>query len=93
VSKFAKRRKGFVFRLSERASVRIVIARRSKGRYRTKGTLTRRRLQAGKHTIAFRGRLAGKKLAPGRYRATLIATDAAGNRSSPERLPFRVKKR
>jgi hypothetical protein len=43
---------------------------------------------AGVSRVAFSGRIG--KLRPGRYRATLIATDAAGNRSRPKRVAFRV---
>jgi plastocyanin len=80
----------FSFRLSEAASVKVVIARKVRKRYRTRGSLTRRGLEPGKHTIAFKGRVAGRKLAPGSYRATLTATDEAGNRSAPDRVVFRV---
>ncbi|HEV2811678.1 MAG TPA: choice-of-anchor Q domain-containing protein, partial [Solirubrobacteraceae bacterium] len=48
------------------------------------GTPTRRRLS---------GRLGGRRLRPGRYRAVLVATDAAGNRSAPRRLRFTVTRR
>ena len=33
------------------------------------------------------------KLRPGRYRARLVATDAAGNRSAHATVRFRVRKR
>ena len=38
----------------------------------------------------FSGRIGSKKLSRGRYRAVLVATDAAGNRSAPKRLGFTV---
>jgi hypothetical protein len=38
--------------------------------------------------VAFSGRIKRKALAPGRYRATLRAVDAAGNRSRPRRTSF-----
>jgi hypothetical protein len=59
-------------------------------RYVHAGTLTRRALRAGARQIAFSGRLGAKALAPGSYRVTLIATDAAGNRSRPHRLSFTI---
>lgn len=97
VSRLDKGKRAFSFRLSERATVRIVIARavkrRGKTRYAVKGTLLRRGLAAGKHSIGFRGRLGGKALAAGRYRATVTATDAAGNRSAPRRVGFRIRAR
>lgn len=45
---------------------------------------------AGPNRRRFTGRVRGRALRPGRYRATLRATDAAGNRSLPRRLAFRV---
>jgi hypothetical protein len=44
----------------------------------------------GTNTRRFSGRIGRRSLKPGRYRATLVATDAAGNRSKPVRLRFRV---
>jgi hypothetical protein len=41
----------------------------------------------------FSGRIARRRLAPGRYRMTLTATDAAGNASAPKRLSFTVRRR
>jgi hypothetical protein len=48
--------------------------------------------QGGPTLRRFSGRIGRKSLKPGRYRATLVATDAAGNRSKPVRLRFRVLK-
>ena len=45
------------------------------------GSVTRT-LGAGSARFAFDGWVRGKRLAPGSYRATLQAVDAAGNRSS-----------
>jgi hypothetical protein len=45
---------------------------------------------AGTNTIKFSGRIAGRALAPGHYRVTLVATDAAGTPSAPKLLSFRV---
>jgi hypothetical protein len=41
----------------------------------------------------FSGKIGRRSLKPGRYQATLIATDAAGNASAPKRLRFRVVRR
>jgi hypothetical protein len=46
--------------------------------------------RAGQNTTFFTGRIAGRALTPGRYQLTLVATDAAGKRSAPKRLTFRV---
>jgi hypothetical protein len=45
---------------------------------------------AGATRHRFSGRIGSKKLSVGGYRAILVATDAAGNRSAPKRLPFWV---
>jgi hypothetical protein len=46
--------------------------------------------RAGHNATRFTGRIGGQALPPGRYRVTLVATDAAGRRSAPKRLTFRV---
>ena len=45
---------------------------------------------AGATAHRFSGRIGGKSLPVARYRAILIGSDAAGNRSAPERLGFRI---
>jgi hypothetical protein len=45
---------------------------------------------AGSNITRFTGRIGGRALVPGRYRVTLVATDATGSRSAPKRLTFRV---
>ncbi len=47
----------------------------------------------GANRHRFSGRIGQRSLRPGEYRATLVATDAAGNRSAPRRLKFEVVKR
>jgi hypothetical protein len=76
----------FRFSLSEPAGLRIVLRRF--GRY--VGQLRRRGLAAGSNSIAWGGRLRGRRVRPGAYAAVLIATDAAGNRSLPRLIEFRV---
>ena len=58
-------------------------------RHRTIGTLTRTGKQ-GSNSTRFSGRLGGRALRPGRYRAVVRATDAARNRSAPKRARFRI---
>jgi hypothetical protein len=103
----------FRYRLSEAASVRIVIQRRAKGRrvhgrcrkptrklrarkrcvrWLRKGTLTRAGKQ-GRNSHRFSGRIGRRALRPGRYRASLTATDKAGNRSRAKRVRFRIVRR
>jgi hypothetical protein len=101
----------FTFRLSEAASIAIVIDRSEKGRrvgrrcrapkrslrHRPRctrhvkvGSLARSDLSPGPQRVTFRGRLRSHRLRAGRYRASLVATDLAGNRSRTLRLTFRV---
>jgi subtilisin-like proprotein convertase family protein len=49
--------------------------------------------RAGVNRFRFTGRLGGRRLRPRRYRLTGVATDAAGNRSSPRRARFRIVRR
>ncbi len=55
----------------------------------TRGTLTRVS-RLGRNSVAFSGRIGSRRLSPGRYQATLVATDAAGNRSSPRTISFTI---
>jgi hypothetical protein len=48
---------------------------------------------AGPNRKKFSGKIGRRSLRPGNYRATLVATDAAGNRSAPKRLKFKVVRR
>jgi hypothetical protein len=43
--------------------------------------------------VPFSGRLGRRALKPGRYRAVIAATDAAGNKSSTVTLTFRIVRR
>jgi len=45
---------------------------------------------AGRQSLRFSGRLRGRPLKPGGYRATIVAVDAAGQSSDPRRVSFRV---
>ena len=83
-----RRGTAFVFRLSEDARTTITITRK-----RSTVKLVRARTRTGVNRIAFTGRIRGRALRPGRYRATVRATDAAGNRSAPRRVTFTVVRR
>jgi hypothetical protein len=76
------RRSRVRFRLSEPATVRIVVRRRG-ARARTVTVAGR----AGANSARVRIR------ARGRYRVSAVATDTAGNRSTTRRLGFRVRGR
>jgi DNA-binding beta-propeller fold protein YncE len=71
-------------------SSRRLRKRRRCTRYTPAGTLARRGFPAGANTIPFSGRIGRRPLAAGRYRATVTATDRAGNRSRPTRATFTI---
>jgi hypothetical protein len=47
---------------------------------------------AGANSFRFTGR-PGRKLSPGGYRLTIVAADAAGNKSAPKSRPFKITRR
>jgi Tol biopolymer transport system component len=63
--------------------------RRACTAYRRDGTLTRQ-IRSGPGRVALSGRIGRRALRRGRHRLTLVATDAAGNRSRAVRLSFRI---
>lgn len=91
----ARRASAIAFTLSERASVRLSFARRGRdGRYRAvRGAAGALKVSAtaGANRLRFAGRVTRRaRLAPGRYRVTFVATDAAGNRSRAASGTFRI---
>jgi hypothetical protein len=46
--------------------------------------------KVGRQSTPFSGLVRGKALKPGRYRATIVATDSAGQDSQPRQVSFRV---
>ncbi len=60
-------------------------------RFVAAGTL-RRTEQAGRATVRFSGRIGRRALRAGRYRATIRASDPAGNVSKPKSLAFTILK-
>ena len=85
----------FKFRLSEAAKVAIKISRVRHGKRKrlvARGTL-RRTLGAGKRKVKFTGRIGKKKLAPGRYVATIRATDYARHKSKKKSVKLHVVRR
>ena len=54
------------------------------------GTLVRANLRPGAQRVRFSGRVGNRALRSGPYRATISATDLAGNRSRALRVTFRV---
>jgi Right handed beta helix region len=59
-------------------------------RYRSAGTIVRSGLAAGKRSVAFSGRVGGKALASGRYRATIVAIDRSHRRSRAKTASFTI---
>jgi hypothetical protein len=79
----------FRYRLSAPATVRIALSRLRPGRRAVSaGTLTRRGTRGANRT-AFSGRLGGRALRPGTYRARVTATAGAGS-SAARSVTFRV---
>jgi hypothetical protein len=64
--------------------------RRRCTRYVRAGVLTRRNKGPGRVSTPFTGRIGTRKLALGSYRATLGATDAAGNRATTRQTTFTI---
>jgi DNA-binding beta-propeller fold protein YncE len=114
VAAATRRAATFRFRLSERATTRIVVARALPGRtvagrclapapqrrsrpgctrLKPIGAITFRDRPAGRNSVAFRGQTGLRSLVLGHYRATITATDAAGNRSRARQAGFRVVRR
>ncbi|MDO8213792.1 alpha-L-rhamnosidase N-terminal domain-containing protein [Conexibacter sp. CPCC 206217] len=73
-------------RLSERATVRVTVQRSVKGRWRSSGKAVSTRLSAGRRTLKLK---LGTRV-PGSYRLTLVASDAAGNKSSSKVVRFTI---
>ena len=100
----AKRR--FSVRLSEAASLRVTIEKRTAGKRKGKKCLAPKKGRSGKKCVryvkvrSFRkaGKAGdntvsmGKKLKPASYRLSLAAVDTAGNRSATAKKGFTVKK-
>ncbi len=76
---------------SRRAYLRLRRQRRCKA-YKRIGRI-RQAVTPGRNTIVFSGRIAGRRLRPGRYRAQLVIRDSAGNLSRVETVRFRVLRR
>jgi PKD repeat protein len=79
------------FTLSEAATVGLRFERKVGKRFRPVPGAITVRAKAGANRLRFAGRLSRRRaLAPGRYRARLVATDAAGNRSTRVSVKFRL---
>lgn len=76
-------------KVHSRRAFRKLLRRRSCRGFRRIGRI-RQRVVDGANAIRFNGRIAGRKLSPGRYRAKLVVVDRAGRVSRTETLKFRV---
>ncbi|HET7416274.1 MAG TPA: PKD domain-containing protein [Solirubrobacterales bacterium] len=79
----------FRYTLSESAGVRFKIERKQGKRFKKLGSRSKKS-KAGANRLKWNGKLKGKPLAPGAYRATVVATDASGKRSLPKTVGFRI---
>ncbi len=87
-----KRKPAFALRLSEPATAVITLQRKRGTRFRAAGSrsLTTAATSA---TMRLGKRVGKRRLVPGAYRATVVATDLAGNRSRAKRVLFVVTRR
>jgi hypothetical protein len=81
---------------SEAGHIRLLVQRR-RAHGRTRWTpagpaLVRAARKPGPVKVGFSGRIAGRKLAVGRYRFVVTAVDAAGNSSAPRTIAFSIKR-
>jgi hypothetical protein len=77
------------FRASEKGSLEVTYDR-VRGKRVKRAAAATHRIRAGSGRIGVTWRVGKKKLAPGTYRMTLVARDAAGNRSKPVRLKLTI---
>jgi len=92
ITGFRARRAGVSYRLSESARVIVKVQLRLAGhrpRYRTLGKVAKAATQ-GANRVKLSRRIRARDAHPGRYRAVIVAVDAAGNRSAPKVATFRV---
>jgi hypothetical protein len=86
-----KRGTKFVFRLSEAARTTITIARRKRrARFVKVVAVSRAGTRQGVNRVAFTGRVGKRVLRRGPYRAAIVSTDRAGNRSMRVFVRFTV---
>ncbi len=91
----ARRGSRVTYRLSEQAKLSLVLQRAQRRNGRTVFTRyasAARAGTAGANRMMLRRRLGARKLAPGRYRLTLVARDAAANTSNRARASFTVRR-
>jgi hypothetical protein len=92
MSKAQKRSYRFVLRISEPARALVTLRRRVRGsrRYAKFGKV-RSKTARQSLTIRVPGKLAKRLARGGRFRATAVATDPAGNKSKPKTIALRIQ--
>ncbi|MFL5897813.1 MAG: hypothetical protein ACJ76D_05060 [Solirubrobacterales bacterium] len=80
----------FRYKVSEGAAVRFKIERKKGKRFKKLGSRPQLATKAGAYELSWNGKLHGRPLAPGPYRATVIAADKEGARSLPKTVGFRI---
>jgi hypothetical protein len=86
ITGFRARRTAVSYKLSESARVIVKVQRRLPGRrarYRTLGRVAKNATR-GANRLRLSRRIRARDVRPGRYRAVIVAADAAGNRSAPK---------
>jgi PKD domain/Lactonase, 7-bladed beta-propeller len=79
----------FRFTVSEDATVRFKFERKQGKRFKKLGSRSKQ-AKKGAGKLKWNGKLHGKPLKPGHYRATVVATDKEGARSAPKKVGFRI---
>ena len=92
VARAARTRRGTVVRFSssEAGTLSIRIERVRPGRKALRSATLTQAIGAGSGSVALSGRIGSKRMQPGRYRLTLTASDAAGNRSKATLRTFTI---
>jgi 6-phosphogluconolactonase (cycloisomerase 2 family) len=79
----------FRYTVSEAATVRFKFERKQGKRFKKLGSRPQP-AKKGANKLKWNGKLKGKPLPPGHYRATVVAADKEGGRSKPKRVGFRI---
>lgn len=89
VAKTKKRLRALRRKAKSARAYRKALRKQSCRGFRRIGKISRQ-VRVGRNTIRFNGRVAGRKLGKGVYRAKLVITDSAGQQSRAEVLRFKV---
>lgn len=79
----------FKFTLAAPAKVKLAFSRQVEGHPQSAGALTRAKLRNGPNAIKFSGRIGKRALKPGKYKATLTASNAKG-KAKPITMGFTI---